>query len=179
MTRHPSMADSGPTVIPVGYVRKAHGIRGDVVVRGLVEDADERLIPSASFDTNEDPPRNLRILSVDPSGTDLRIRFAGLEDRNTAETLKGVQLVMDARDRRILSAGEWWPEDLVGCSAVDLAGAIVGEVVDVILAGVQDRLVVEDPDGARAEIPFVEALVPRVDTEERVVTLDLPEGLFS
>jgi 16S rRNA processing protein RimM len=173
------MADSGPTAIPVGYVRKAHGIRGDVVVRGLVEDAGDRLIPAASFDTNEDPPRNLRILSVDPSGTDLRIRFAGLEDRNAAETLKGVQLVMDSADRRELGDGEWWPEALVGCVAIDTSGCQMGEVIDVILGGVQDRLVVERTDGARAEVPFVEALVPGVDSVARVITLDLPEGLFA
>ncbi|MEN8240004.1 MAG: ribosome maturation factor RimM, partial [Actinomycetota bacterium] len=159
------MTDSGPSVIPVGYVRKAHGIRGDVVVRGLVDDAVDRLVPAASFDTNEDPPRTLTIEFVDSSGTDLRIHFASIEDRNAAETLKGVQLVMDVTDRRELGAGEWWPEDLVGCSAVDISGTTVGEVVEVIVAGAQDRLVVVRPDGASAEIPFVEALVPMVDTE--------------
>jgi len=172
------MATSGQDTIPVGYVRKAHGIRGDVVIRGLLEDAHDRLVPAASFETNEEPSRLLTIASVDPIGTDLRIRFEGIEDRTAAETLKGVQLVMDAAERRELAAGEWWPEDLVGCSAVDVSGAPVGEVVEVILAGVQDRLVVVRPDGARAEIPFVDALVPQVDLVGRVITVDLPDGLF-
>ena len=173
------MPDSDQTTIPVGYVRRAHGIRGDVVVRGLVQDAAERFVPAASFDTNEDPSTRLTIESVDPSGTDLRIRFSGVDDRTAAEALKGVQLVIDVTDRRVLTAGEWWPEDLVGCSAVDLEGAIVGEVVDVIPAGLQDRLVIERPDGARAEVPFVEPLVPKIDTDALIVTLDIPDGLFS
>jgi len=130
------------------------------------------------FDTDENPHRTLTIESVVASGTDFRVHFVGVDDRNTSETLKGVQLVIDAADRRNLGVGEWWPEDLVGCSAIDVSGATVGEVVEVIFAGVQDRLVVMRPDGARAEVPFVEALVPSVDMEERVVTLDLPEGLF-
>ena len=130
------------------------------------------------FDTDEDPHRTLTIESVVASGTDFRVHFVGIDDRNASETLKGVQLVIDAANRRNLGAGEWWPEDLVGCSAVDVSGATVGEVVEVIFAGVQDRLVVMRPDGARAEVPFVEALVPSVDIGERVVTLDLPEGLF-
>ena len=172
------MAKSGQSVIPVGYVRRAHGIRGDVVIRRLLEDAEQRLVAGSVFDTDEDPHRTLTIESVVASGTDFRVHFVGIDDRNTSETLKGVQLVIDAADRRNLGAGEWWPEDLVGCSAVDVSGATVGEVVEVIFAGVQDRLVVMRPDGARAEVPFVEALVPSVDMEERVVTLDLPEGLF-
>ena len=173
------MTNPGQSVIPVGYVRKAHGIRGDVVVRGLVEDALERLVPAAFFATNENPSRVLTIDSVTPSGTDLRIHFTGVEDRNEAETLKGVQLVMDVADRRELGDGEWWPEDLVGCSAHDVSGDPVGEVTEVIFAGVQDRLVIVRTDGQRAEVPFVDALVPSVDMESRVVTLDLPDGLFS
>ena len=173
------MTDPGQTIIPVGYVRRAHGIRGDVVVRGLLEDARDRLVPGAPFDTNEDPPRMLTIVSVVEAGTDLRIHFEGIEDRNEAETLKGVQLIMDAADRRELGPGEWWPEDLVGCSAVDMSGAAIGEVVEVILAGAQDRLVILRPDAGRAEVPFVEALVPEVDAETRIVTLDLPDGLFT
>jgi 16S rRNA processing protein RimM len=173
------MTDPGQTVIPVGYVRRPHGIRGDVVVRGLLEDAHSRLVPAASFETNEDPARLLTIASVHQSGADLRIHFSGVEDRNEAEELKGVQLMIDAGDRRVLGDDEWWPEDLVGCSAVDVSGASVGEVVEVILGGVQDRLVVVRSDGGRAEVPFVEALVPRVDMDVRVVTLDLPDGLFT
>jgi len=172
------MATTGHDTIPVGYVRRARGIRGDVVIRGLLEDAGDRMVPGASFESNEDEPRTLAIVDVNPLGDDFRVHFAGIDDRTAAEKLKGVQLVMDAADRRVLDAGEWWPENLVGCSAVDVNGEIVGEVADVILTGFQDRLVVVRPDGARAEVPFVEALVPKVDTEGRTVTLNLPEGLF-
>jgi 16S rRNA processing protein RimM len=172
------MTKPGQSVIPVGYVRRAHGIRGDVVIRGLLEDAEERLVPRSVFDTNEDPRRTLTIEAVATSGPDFRVHFVGIEDRNASEALKGVQLVIDAADRRELGAGEWWPEDLVGCAAIDMSGTTVGEVVEVIFAGVQDRLVVMRPDGARAEVPFVTELVPSVDVDLRIVTLDLPEGLF-
>jgi 16S rRNA processing protein RimM len=172
------MTDTGQTIIPVGYVRKAHGIRGDVVVRGLLEDAHQRLVPGAAFETNEGTPRMVTITSVNQSGADLRLHFAGVDSRDDAEELKGVQLMIDAADRRVLTDGEWWPEDLVGCSAVDALGVPIGEVVQVIIGGVQDRLVVVRLDGERAEVPFVEALVPTVDIEAQIVRLDLPIGLF-
>jgi 16S rRNA processing protein RimM len=172
------MTDSGQNILPVGYVRKAHGIRGDVVVRGLLEDAHQRLVPGATFESNESPTRMLTVTSVNQSGADVRLHFAGVDSRNDAEKLKGVQLVIDAADRRVLTDGEWWPEDLVGCSGVDLSGIPVGEVVEVIFGGSQDRLVIVRSDGKRAEVPFVEALVPGVDIDARVVTLDLPGGLF-
>ena len=159
-------------------MRRAHGIRGDVVVRFLVEDASDRLVEGATFDTDEDQLRRLTVVSAQPTGDDLRIHFKGIDDRDAAGALTGVQLMMDIGDRRILGAGEWWPEDLVGCQVVDIDDRIVGNVVQVIAAGVQDRLVVTRADGATAEIPFVEALVPSVDTEANTITVDLPYGLF-
>lgn len=172
------MTNSGQITIPVGYVRRAHGIRGDVVVRGLADDAADRLAAGATFDTNEEPPRTLTVDSVQVSGSDFRVHFTGIDDRNAAEDLKGKQLVIDVGDRRVLAQGEWWPEDLVGCQVVGVDGEPIGELVEVIIAGVQDRLVVVNADGARAEIPFVEVLVPHVDADARIVTVDLPEGLF-
>lgn len=172
------MTNSGQNTVPAGYVRRAHGIRGDVVVRGLVEDANDRLVTDAAFDTNEDTRRALTVETVNKVGDDFRIHFRGIDDRDTAETLKGVQLMMDIRDRRLLDAGEWWPEDLIGCQVRDIDGSVVGDVIEVILAGVQDRLVVTRSDGARGEIPFVEALVPTVDPDAREITVDLPDGLF-
>jgi len=68
--------------------------------------------------------------------------------------------------------------ELVGCSVTDVAGTPVGKEREVILAGVQDRLVVVRPDGTRAEVPFVAELVPRVDPDAGAITVDLPEGLF-
>jgi hypothetical protein len=48
----------------------------------------------------------------------------------------------------------------------------------VIIGDAQDRLAVEARDGSRAEIPFVEALVLKVDIANDEIIVDLPEGLF-
>lgn len=165
--------------IPVGYVRRPHGIRGDVVVRGLVDDAEHKLVVGASFMTNEDPPVRLTIAAVAPLKTDYRIHFEEVADRNRSEDLKGIQITVPSTDRRQLEDDEWWPEDLVGCVVVDTEGTEVGAVREVIIGKAQDRLGVEAKDGSRAEIPFVEALVLKVDIANDEIVVDLPEGLFA
>lgn len=164
--------------IPVGYVRKAHGIRGDVVVRGLVDDARTRFIVGASFLTDESAPQTLTIKSVAPLRDDFRISFGEVGDRNRSEELKGTQITVPASERRALEDGEWWPEDLVGCNVMSVSGGKVGVVHEVIIGAAQDRLVVIAPDGSKAEVPFVEALVPRVDIANDEIMVDLPDGLF-
>jgi 16S rRNA processing protein RimM len=92
--------------------------------------------------------------------------------------MRGIQFTIDRADRRELVPGEWWPEDLVGCDVFTVQGDSVGVVANVITGASQDRLVVETSDGSSAEIPFVAALVPEVDVENRRIVVDLPGGLL-
>ena len=172
------MADPGQDHIPVGYVRRAHGIRGDVVVRGLVEDAGDRftvgldLLPAAA------PAKPLRIVSQRMNGADYLLHLEGVDSREDAEVLVGTQFIIERDQRRNLERDEWWVEDLIGCDVFDVGGQAIGRVTDVAVGAAQDRLVVETIDGKRAEVPFVGPLVPGVDMESRRITVDLPEGLI-
>jgi 16S rRNA processing protein RimM len=164
--------------IPVGYVRRPHGIRGDVVVRGLVDDATSKFIVGASFLTNEDPPALLTVGSVAPLKGDFRIHFDEVSDRNRSERLQGMHVTLPSDQRRQLEDDEWWPEDLVGCLVVDTEGNEIATVREVIIGDAQDRLAVEAKDGSKAEIPFVEALVLKVDIANDEIIVDIPLGLF-
>lgn len=172
------MTDSGQNRIPAGYVRRAHGIGGDVVVRGMLVDAGERFVEGSLLVTNETQPRELEIQGVRAHQGDYIITFLGIGDRNSAEALKGVQFTIDQADRRTLESGEWWPEDLVGCAVVSIDGETIGVIGGVVTGAAQDRIVVEKPDGSKGEVPFVVALVPQVDIANGRVVVDLPQGLF-
>ena len=121
------MSSSTDDRIPVGYVRRAHGIRGDVLVRPLT-DHPERFAPDAVFLTEEDPPRTLEVRSVRGAGADLIISFAGLADRTEAETLRGQRLTIGKSERRELDEGEYWPDELEGLVALDPHGDRIGVV---------------------------------------------------
>lgn len=172
------MAEGQTDRIPVGYVRRAHGIRGDVVVRGLVEDAEAKFVVGAAFLSNEEPPAPLTVQSVAPLKSDYRIHFEEVPDRNRSEALQGVQITAPSDQRRQLEDDEWWPEDLVGCLVIDADGSEIAVVREVIIGEAQDRLAVEARDGSKAEIPFVGALVTKVDIANDEIVVDLPEGLF-
>jgi 16S rRNA processing protein RimM len=172
------MAPEGQDRIPAGYVRRAHGIHGDVVVRGTLQDAGDRFVEGAVLVTNEDAPREFEITGVRGHQGDFIITFSGVNDRNVADAMRGIQFTIDKADRRELVPGEWWPEDLVGCEVFTVQSDSVGVVANVITGASQDRLIVETHEGSRAEIPFVVALVPEVDVENRRIVVDLPGGLL-
>jgi len=106
----------------------------------------------------------------------LIVAFAGITDRNTAESLRGLILTRDAAARRSLDEGEFWASSLVGLEAVTPAGEVLGRVAEVITGGFQDRLVVATLSGEEVQVPFVEEIVGNPQGGRLVI--DAPEGLF-
>lgn len=171
------MATPAEERISIGYVRRAHGLTGDVLVRSLSDDP-ERFVPGASFLTDEDPPRRVEVEAVRTHREGLLLALRGITDRTAAEGLRGVTFTISASERRQLDDDEYWPDDLIGLQAVDAAGGRLGRVSNVVTGVAQDRLVVTTPDGRDVEVPFVAAIVTAVDVTDGVARLDPPLGLF-
>ncbi|WP_338009754.1 ribosome maturation factor RimM [Janibacter hoylei] len=102
-----------------------------------------------------------------------------MPDRTGAESLRGTRLVLAADQPDPSEDDEgWYEEDLVGLTAVDPTGTVVGEVVALELGAAQDRLRLRRPDGGETLVPFVEAIVPEVDPEAGRLVVDAPPGLL-
>lgn len=146
----------------LGEVGGAHGIRGDVIVRsyaaeprdiaayGALETADGKVLPKLS------------VVRVTDRG--VIARFAGVTDRNVAETFRGTQLWI-ARDRLPKAAdGEYYHADLIGLDAVTLDGTEIGHVIAVENFGAGELLEIRLKDSKQTEyVPFTNAAVPEVD----------------
>lgn len=167
-------AATGSASIKVGYVRRAHGIKGAVVVKALTDDPD-RFVPGRTLSTDRED-LDLTIDTVQPHKDGLLVAFSGVSDRATAESLRGISLLIEPADRRDLDPDEFWPEQLVGLRVFTVSGSELGRVATVIEGSAQDRLAVAGP-GGDFEVPFVAALVPEVDVVAGRVVVDLPAGL--
>lgn len=106
----------------------------------------------------------------------LIVRFEGVADRNHAEALRGSLLTVAADHRRPLERGEYWPDDLVGLTAVSPQGRSLGVIIAVEFGVGQDRIVVVTPEGRRVLVPFVAALVG--DPIAGRIEIDDSGGLF-
>jgi len=101
----------------------------------------------------------------------------GVGDRNEAEELKGLYLMVPACDAAPLGEDEYWAHDLVGMQVVEEQGGKLGDVAEVICRPAQDLLVVETEDGSEFSVPLVKEFVKDVDTTTRVITVALVEGM--
>ena len=165
-------------MIPIGYVRRAHGIQGAMVVRPLSDVAHQRYVPGAVLKTDEDPERSLEVLVVRPHKDGLLVTVEGVMTRNQAEAMRGVTFLIPAEDRRRLGDDEYWEDDLVGLQAEDASGRALGTVAGVVFGAAQDRIAIATADGTNVEVPFVAAIVIDVNVADGKVVLDPPLGLL-
>ncbi len=163
--------------ILVGYVRRAHGIKGAVIVRPLTDDPDRRWVPGAVVHSDARPAVEYTVVTASRHPAGMLVRFSGVDDRNMAEALKGTSFTISPDERRDLEEDEYWPDDLVGCTVVDPSGATLGIVESVVFGAAQDRLAVRTDHGV-VEVPLVDAIVPTVDLDTRTITATPPPGLF-
>jgi 16S rRNA processing protein RimM len=168
----------------VGRVRKAHGLRGEIVVEPLttepatvfvagrvvvVGDAEGDLRPGAPSHT---------IRRATPFKGGWIVTLDGLDDRNEAELWRERYLFAAYADLRALGEDEVYQHELLGLRVELASGEPVGEVVALYELPQGLTLEVRRPDRPVALVPYRGAIVERVDLAERRLVLNPPEGLL-
>ena len=164
-----------PNRVQLGRIAGAHGIRGEVLIKTFTAAPESIGAYGPLHDRNDS--RTFKIESVRVTEKGVVARLAGVSDRNTAETLKGVELYLD-RDRLPAALeGEFYHADLVGLAAIDPDGRPLGEIVAVQNYGAGDLLEIRLAGSGRTElVPFTDDAVPDVDIVTRRVVVVLPSA---
>lgn len=163
--------------LTVARIGRAHGLKGEVSVELRTDIPEDRLVPGEVFDTEPASAGPLTVDRVRVQGGRWYVQFEEIRDRDAAEAARGVELTLDGTESDEDDA--WYVHQLVGLAVVRPDGTAVGEVVDLLSMPAQDLLVVKEPNGHRAMIPFVEEFVPEVDLEAGRVTVTPPYGLLA
>jgi 16S rRNA processing protein RimM len=173
------MAAPSPDRLVVARIGAAHGIRGEVRVKAFTANPAD----IGAYGPLEAPDgRRFTVTSLRPAaGTAadmLVVRFAGLDDRNAAEALNGLELSI-ARDRLPpADDDEFYHADLVGLAAVTVGGDELGTVIAVHNYGAGDLLEIAPRRGETLLVPFTRTVVPEVDLTGRRLKVDPPDGLL-
>ncbi len=157
--------------ILMAKIGAAQGLRGEVRVSSYTED------PTALGDYGNlvaADGRVFEILEVREGKNVVIVRFRGINDRNAAESLNGIELFID-RDNLPdddLDEDEFYYTDLEGLEAVDAEGKSYGSVTAVHDFGAGDLLELKGAGRRPALIPFSEAAVLEIDLEGGKILID-------
>lgn len=177
------MSDSAPRAggdrLVVAVVGAPHGVRGGLRVRVVAALGAAALPPGAHAWLGGRSYEVLRCEAV-PGSDRARLFLAGVDDRDAAETLRGVEVEIERGSLPDLEDDEFYLADVIGHrvrAASDRSD--YGVVVGVTSNGAQDLLEIEYASRPRSRTWLLPAL-PHfvVAVEEDAVLVDVPTGML-
>jgi 16S rRNA processing protein RimM len=165
-----------PIYLAVGFLRRAHGVHGEVIMEVLT-DFPERLKPNTQVFVggNYQP---MMILSVRNHHDGLLIKFSGFNKPEDAKQYRNQLVYVTAADRPKLPKGQFYHHELIGVDVMDEEGKIIGKLSEIVQTGANDVYVVSRPDAKELLLPVIPSVVLDIDADRRLIRIHLMEGLI-
>jgi 16S rRNA processing protein RimM len=181
----------GPEYAIVGLIRKAQGIRGEVVVEPLTDKPDvvfasgsrvfagttDGELAVAHDVRGEEAVPTLTITRSQPYKKGLIVQFEELQDRDSAELWRGRYLLAPFSELPPLQNDEVYLHDLTGMKVVSADGSGIGTVSTFYEL---PQGIMLDVNTARGSvlIPYRAEIIVRTDLETRTIVMDDKLGLL-
>jgi 16S rRNA processing protein RimM len=164
-------------LLRVGELKRPHGLAGEVSVAPVGDFPDVLGDGSLLFWRRDEQRRELRVLACRPHGERFLVRFAGVEDVESARALCGGSVSVPRSSVHPAEPDFVFEDEIEGYECVDRAGAPLGRALAFERYGPSCCLVIEHA-GEHRLVPYAYPIVVRVDREGRRIVLDPPDGLL-
>ena len=165
-------------LVSIAKIAKTRGLRGEVVA-DVLTDFPERF---ELLDT---------VFIVKPDGEILAaklenfwfqkgrviLKFAGFDKIEIAETLRNAEVCIPESEAVALEEDEFYDWELQDCQVETVEGEKLGTVKELMRTGGTENLVVQG-ETKDYLIPFAETICVEVDIENKLIRVDVPEGLL-
>ncbi len=155
----------------IGEVLKPQGLNGQVKIRPLTDDPKRFLSLDHVYFLE-----NGAYVRADADLPAVRGEFAFLRigdsrSRESAEAQRGKTIYIDRAGAAALGSDADYIADLIGCAVIGTDGGKIGVLKDVLQPGANDVYVIDTERGEML-LPALKIVVPTVDAERRIITVD-------
>lgn len=172
MAGQPAIPSSAMSLVQVGEIVRAHGIRGELVVSVAAGRLRDWEAAEALHLGPDAPPIPIKSAHIH-QGRWL-VLLQGVRDRNAAEALRARPVFVKAIER---AAAGWWPDDWLGFTVIDEGGAVLGRLTEVIHTGANDVIVVVAEGQPDLLLPVIADVILKLDLDTRQLTVHVLDGL--
>lgn len=159
------------TVI-LGKISGVHGIQGWLKVFAYTQPAENIFQYKRWRLLNDSGEADIRTVEeYKQHGKKLLVKLEGVDDRDAAEQLRGLDISINRNELPELKNEYYW-RDLVGLTVKDIRGVELGTVIDLIETGSNDVLLLKDDVGKSMAIPWLPEVVIEVDTKQSLLIAD-------
>lgn len=160
----------------VGVITGPQGVAGAVRIKSFTQRPEDIAGYGPLADAGGTQHLELRLVGA-AKGV-LIGRLAGVDDRNRAESLRGLRLYLPRAALPPPEPEEYYHADLIGLDAVLTDGTPLGRVRAVHDFGAGDTLEIERRGAPPAMVPFTRAIVPVVALDAGHLVVEPPPGLL-
>lgn len=174
--------DENESVVLLGRISGPYGVKGWLRISSYTQPPENIFGYGHWLLRNEISAQAVseaRPLEWKKHGKSLVARFAGIDDRNAAESLKGLSIYVDRSELPLLDDGTYYWADLEGMRVESRTGEPLGRVDHMMEAGAADVMVVcaENGNKGRYLIPFIKGeVVLDVDLDSKLIKVDWEDG---
>ncbi|WP_125768663.1 ribosome maturation factor RimM [Companilactobacillus furfuricola] len=163
----------------VGKIVNTHGIKGEVRVISITDFPEERFKSGAQLviKTNSGN-QEVTVESSRPHKNFTLLKFKGLDNINDVEQYKNDELFANDEITPELSDGEFLYRQIIGLKVIDNQLGEIGKVTEIMELGPNDVWVVKGPKYDEVLIPYIKSVVKKVDLDNQVIEVEIPDGLI-
>lgn len=164
----------------IGKIVGVHGIRGEVKILPLTDDARRffDLKKASLLSEKEKKLRDVQFNSARLQNNMVVCAISDLTDRDEARKLSGCFLAVERSKAASLSDGRYFITDLEGITVIDHQKGQLGVISEIIQSTGSDIIVVSRENKADLLIPFLKTVVQDVDLKSQKMNVVLPDGLY-
>lgn len=157
--------------LATAIIQSAYGLKGEVKVRPFNDDCSYlRKLKQGIILLKDGREITYRIEGFRKSGGQAYMKFAGIDDPESAKKITGATLYVPRSEAAPLKDGEYYVSDLLGCTLMH-DGISVATVVNYFDGPQALLLEVEDGNKKRYIIPMLDRFVGEVNIEEKTIDL--------
>ncbi|HLO17526.1 MAG TPA: ribosome maturation factor RimM [Anaerolineales bacterium] len=171
----PGSPDGEPVYLVVGFLRRAHGVHGEMVM-DLHTDFPERLRSGRKLLVGEEH-KSMTLAAARPHAKGMLVKFKGIETPEDAGQFRNQWVYVKASDVPSLPEGKIYQHELFGFNVVDENDNRLGELVEIIETGANDVYVIRDTEAHEILLPAIPSVILDLDPARRLMRVHLLEGL--
>ena len=164
-------------VFQIGKIVNTQGLKGEVRVFPTTDDVRRFDVLKKVWLRGKNGVREIGVERARHQKNLVILKFAGIDDINEAEKLRGCEIVVSRADATPLGVDEYYHKDLLDMAVVTTDGEDLGVLTDILVTGANDVYVVSKNDSKDLLIPAIKQCIMNVDKDARVITVALLEGL--
>ena len=166
--------------LKVGKIVNTHSLKGEIKVISSTDFEEERFKKGSKLliTRGNQLSKEVVVESYRKHKNSLLVKFEGIDSIEEAEKFKNLQLKVDSEKISELEENEYYFHEIIGCEVFDENNESLGEIVEILTPGANDVWVIKSKNGKEILIPYIEDVVKNVDIPNKIINIEVMEGLI-